>query len=49
MQGVTDNETFGFGVRVLVNGAWGFAASRDLSRDEVVAVGEAMVEFPLAA
>jgi TldD protein len=40
VQGVTDNETFGFGVRVLVNGAWGFAASRDLSRDEVVTVAQ---------
>ena len=44
VQGVTDNETFGFGVRVLVDGAWGFAASRDLSRDEVVAVARQAVE-----
>jgi TldD protein len=43
VQGVTDNETFGFGVRVLVNGAWGFAASRDLSRDEVVTVAQQAV------
>ena len=43
VQGVTDNETFGFGVRVLVNGAWGFAASRDLSRDEVVLVAQQAV------
>jgi TldD protein len=32
---LSDSETMGFGVRVLVNGAWGFAASRDLSRAEV--------------
>jgi len=32
---VADNETYGFGVRALVDGAWGFAASRDLTRDEV--------------
>jgi TldD protein len=35
VQNLIDNETFGFGVRVLVDGAWGFAASRDLTRDEV--------------
>ncbi|HEX5869858.1 MAG TPA: TldD/PmbA family protein [Longimicrobium sp.] len=29
-----DEETFGFGVRVLANGAWGFAASRELTLDE---------------
>ncbi|HWO89000.1 MAG TPA: TldD/PmbA family protein, partial [Gemmatimonadales bacterium] len=32
---LSDSDTMGFGVRVLVNGAWGFAASRDLSRNEV--------------
>ena len=30
---MSDSETMGFGVRVLVGGAWGFAASRDLSRN----------------
>src|ERR671922_1373497 len=38
VQNLVDNETFGFGVRVLVDGAWGFAASRDLTRDEVTRV-----------
>jgi TldD protein len=32
--GFEDGETFGFGVRVLANGAWGFAASKDLTLDE---------------
>ncbi len=32
--GFEEEETAGFGVRVLVNGAWGFAASRDLTLDE---------------
>ena len=32
VQGIQDNETFGFGVRTLVGGAWGFAASSDLTR-----------------
>lgn len=38
VQGVVDNETFGFGVRVLVNGAWGFAASSTITADEIVRV-----------
>jgi TldD protein len=38
VQGLVDNETFGFGVRVLVDGAWGFAASSTLSADEVVRI-----------
>ncbi len=32
--GLSDQETFGFGVRVLAGGTWGFAASRDLTLDE---------------
>ncbi|MBI1722962.1 MAG: twin-arginine translocation signal domain-containing protein, partial [Gemmatimonadetes bacterium] len=39
--GLSDGESFGFGVRVLVNGAWGFAASRDLTRTEVQRVARA--------
>ena len=30
VQGLADTETFGVGVRTLVNGAWGFAATADL-------------------
>jgi TldD protein len=33
-----DAESAGFGVRVIVNGAWGFAASRELNAGEVVRV-----------
>jgi TldD protein len=36
--GFDDSETFGFGVRALVGGAWGFAASRDLTEAEVMRV-----------
>ena len=39
--GFEDAETFGFGVRALVDGAWGFAASRDLAPDEVERVARA--------
>ncbi|HEX6036456.1 TldD/PmbA family protein, partial [Longimicrobium sp.] len=38
-----DGETFGFGVRVIANGAWGFAASHDLNPDEVVRVAQQAV------
>ena len=40
---IGDNETFGFGVRVLVGGAWGFAASSNLTPDEVVRVARQAV------
>src|SRR5256885_9853999 len=32
---LSDTETYGFGIRVLAQGAWGFAASRDLSASEI--------------
>jgi TldD protein len=35
VQGLVDNETFGIGIRVLVNGAWGFAGTSDLRTDSV--------------
>jgi TldD protein len=38
VQNLQDNETFGFGVRVLVDGAWGFAASSNLTPDEIARV-----------
>src|ERR1700694_3555582 len=38
VQGLVDNETQGFGIRTLVNGAWGFAASREITRDEIARV-----------
>ncbi|MDF1501635.1 TldD/PmbA family protein [Roseisolibacter sp. H3M3-2] len=33
--GVSDSESYGIGVRALVNGAWGFAGTRDMTRDGV--------------
>lgn len=32
---ITDQDSFGFGVRVIVNGQWGFAASPDVNADEI--------------
>jgi TldD protein len=40
VQGVIDNETQGFGIRAIVNGSWGFAASRDVTREEVIRVAK---------
>jgi TldD protein len=39
-----DDETVGIAVRVLVDGAWGFVASRTLDREEAVRVARASVE-----
>jgi TldD protein len=41
--GLVDNETFGIGVRVLVDGAWGFAATNELTRDDVIRVAQQAV------
>ena len=38
-----DAETYGFGVRVIANGSWGFAASRELNPEEVVRVAQQAV------
>ncbi|HUF65506.1 MAG TPA: TldD/PmbA family protein, partial [Gemmatimonadaceae bacterium] len=43
VQGMQSSETFGFGVRALVNGAWGFVASSRLTREEVAAVARQAV------
>lgn len=36
VESISDNESFGFGVRVISGGAWGFAASTKVTRDEIV-------------
>ncbi|HTE44443.1 MAG TPA: TldD/PmbA family protein [Gemmatimonadaceae bacterium] len=43
VQGLADTETAGIGVRTLVNGAWGFSATADLTPDSVVAVARKAV------
>ena len=40
---MSDSDTLGFGIRVLANGAWGFAASRDLARNEIQRVARQAV------
>lgn len=44
VQGVSDTDTFGLGVRTLVDGAWGFAATSRLTADSVAAAARAAVE-----
>ena len=41
--GLQDTETFGVGVRVLVDGAWGFAATSELAADSVARVARQAV------
>src|SRR5215831_2118100 len=37
---VSMNETYGIGIRALVGGSWGFAATRDFSRDSVASTAK---------
>jgi len=42
--GVSDVDTYGLGVRTLVDGSWGFAATSLLTRDSVAAVTRSAIE-----
>jgi TldD protein len=42
--GFSDNETYGFGLRVLVDGTWGFAASRELTAEEAERIAGVAVQ-----
>ncbi len=48
VENVTDTETYGFGVRVLVDGAWGFAASSNVQKEEIARVAERAVSIAKA-
>jgi len=43
VQALNDSETFGIGVRVLANGAWGFAAGSELTKDSVARLAKQAV------
>lgn len=45
---VTEDTSFGFGVRVIVNGAWGFAASPVVTSDEIARITREAVEMARA-
>ena len=49
VEGVSSSETEGVGVRVLVNGAWGFASSRNLTNDEIDLITTQAVEIAHAS
>ena len=48
VQNVSRTQSFGFGVRVLYKGTWGFAASRDVTPEEVRRVTQDAVEIARA-
>ena len=48
IQFIRDNENFGFSVRVIIDGAWGFAASSTFSEDEVGKVTKIACEIAKA-
>jgi TldD protein len=47
--GAADSESFGIGIRVIAQGAWGFAASDDLSRGAVETTAAQAVEIAKAS
>ena len=48
VQNVSRTQSFGFGVRALVRGTWGFASSRVVTPEEVRRVTQAAVEIARA-
>src|SRR6266852_5963098 len=48
VQNVSRTQSFGFGVRVLIKGAWGFAASYVVTPESVRRIAEQAVEIALA-
>ncbi|MFN9119351.1 MAG: metallopeptidase TldD-related protein [Gemmatimonas sp.] len=43
VQGVSDTDTYGLGVRTLIDGAWGFAATSRLDKDSVATAARAAI------
>jgi len=48
VENVVNTESYGFGVRVLVDGSWGFAASSRLDKDEVARVADRATQIAKA-
>lgn len=48
VQYIVDGDDFGFGVRVLVNGTWGFAASSVLNKDEILKIVDRAIDISKA-
>ena len=49
ISGVSDSESYGVGVRTLVNGSWGFAATNELTRDGVAKAAREAARLARAA
>jgi TldD protein len=49
ISGVSDTESLGLGVRTLVNGSWGFAATSEMTRDGVVKAAREAARLSRAA
>ena len=49
VENLSSSETEGVGVRVLVNGAWGFASSRDLNNAEIDRITDQAIEIAHAS
>jgi len=49
VEALSRNDDQGFGIRVIANGAWGFAASSVLNLDEMKRVAEAAIEIAKAS
>src|ERR1700730_11040522 len=49
VSGASDSESFGIGIRVIADGAWGFSASDDLSRAAVEATAARAVDIAKAS
>ena len=45
---VSERESYGFGVRVIADGTWGFSASSNVTRDEIAAVARQAVAIAKA-
>ena len=48
VENVTNTESYGFGVRVLVDGSWGFAASSRMEKEEVARVADRATQIAKA-
>ncbi|HKC62629.1 MAG TPA: DNA gyrase modulator, partial [Pyrinomonadaceae bacterium] len=48
VENVTNTESYGFGVRVLLDGAWGFAASNKMEKEEVARVTDRAISIAKA-
>ena len=44
VQGVSNSESFGVGIRVIANGCWGFAATNKVTKDDIAKTAEKAVE-----